>query len=129
MAVKNARVGLRSFQITDEVAGGTFALDVGGSASVELSGEVRETLESATNATPGYRVTYARGRMEVEIIDSNEVLLSNVQAMSDVTAIITTVSGKTYAAKGWLVEAPSLDLVNGTVTLAIEGTVTERVVS
>lgn len=126
MASKKARAGLRSFQVTDKRTGGTVSFDVGSTATVELSGEVRETMESANNAAAGYKVTYSRGRLEVEIIDSSETELEAMMGWSDVTAIATSVTGKTYAADGWLTDKPSLTLIDGTLTIAIEGVVTEQ---
>lgn len=127
MATKKARAGLRSFQITDKAGGGTLSFDAGGTATVELSGEVRESLESATNAAPGYRVTMSRGRLEVEVLDGNDVSLATMMGWSDVTAIATSVTGKTYAADGWLTDKPSLDLLQGTLSIAIEGIVNEEI--
>jgi hypothetical protein len=127
MASKKARAGIRSFQVTDKRAGGTASFDVGGTATVELSGEVRETLESANNAAPGFKVMQNRGRIEAEVIDSGDVSMSAMMGWSEVTAILTTVSGKTYAVDGWLTDKPSLNIIEGTLTIAIEGIVTEQV--
>ncbi len=123
---KRVRAGVRAFQVTDNENGGTTSFDVGGSASIELSGEMRETLESANNPAPGYSSKQTRGRLEVEGLDAGTVSLTAIQAWSDVTAILTLANGKTYAARGWLVDKPSLDAINGTLSVALEGIVTEQ---
>lgn len=129
MASRKIRTGIRSFQVTDNTRGGTTSFDVKGTATVELSGEVRETLESANNPAAGARVMQTRGRIEIEVIDAGSLSLAAIQRWADVTCVVVGANGKTYACDGWQVEKPSLDMLEGGLPIVIEGTVTEQVSS
>lgn len=126
MASKKARAGIRSFQIASGSSPAE-SFDVGSSTEVEVSGEVRETLESANNPAPGYSVKQKRGRLSVEVIDHGGLSLARMMGWSDVSATLVLANGKAYAADGWLVDPPTLDAQSGMLTLVIEGIVTEQV--
>jgi hypothetical protein len=128
MATKKVRAGIRSFQITDKERGDTLSFDVGGTVEVELSGDVAETMESANNPAAGYKVMASRGRLAAEVIDGSDVSLSRMMGWRDVTAIVQLANGKTYSVDGWLTDKPSLNAIDGTLTIAIEGIVTELTV-
>jgi hypothetical protein len=125
MASKKVRAGIRSLQVTDKERGDTIAFDVGGTVEVELSGSVAETMESANNPAAGYKETASRGRLSSEVLDGGDVSLSRMMGWRDVTAICQCANGKTYSADGWLTDKPSLNVLDGTLTIAIEGIVTE----
>ena len=124
---KKARAGIRSFQVANKSgATSTLSFDVGTSVTVELSGEVRESLESATNPAPGYSSKQSRGRMVVSVIDEGGLSLEAMMGWSEVSAILVLANGKTYAADGWLTDKPSLNPIDGSLDIAIEGIVTEQ---
>ena len=122
---KKIRAGIRSFQVTDKERGDTIAFDVGGSVEVELSGGVAETLESANNPAAGYKEMASRGRLVAEVIDGSDVSLARMMGWREVTAIAQCANGKTYSSDGWLTDKPSLNILDGTLSIAIEGIVTE----
>lgn len=122
------RAGVHSFQLEDEIAGGTKAFDIEATATLEMSGEERTSLESANNPWPGVSVKQTRGAADITILDKGTLSVQALQNGRRVVALLGSATGKAYSVRGSVVGKVSLDMLNGTIPLRVEGIVTERVV-
>lgn len=119
------KIGIRSLQLTDNVARRTYAWDVGGTLTFVASGETGEIVPSANKPVAGVKVTQMPGRFDVEGIDGGRLPLGVLQSMRDATCVAQLANGTTKSINGSVTGQPELDVLEGRLSFTIEGETSE----